>query len=107
MLGQLERGELEFNVNYEGLDEFTRQLQRMTNRLALTMLLLAATIIALGLVMLVYHPPSWARYGGWLFGVGLSVCARLRRVADLGYLARRAGLSCGSPAKVPVALCAV
>ena len=40
----------------------------MTNRLALT-LLLAATIVALGLVMTVYHPPGWAQYGGWVFGV--------------------------------------
>lgn len=72
LLGQLERGELEFNVNHEGLREFTRQLQRMTNRLALTMLL-AATIIALGLVMLVYHPPSWERYGGWLFGLAFLI----------------------------------
>jgi len=40
----------------------------MTNRLAMTMLL-AAAIVALGLVMVVYHPPGWAQYGGWLFGL--------------------------------------
>ncbi|MDT8322285.1 MAG: hypothetical protein RQ826_17345 [Xanthomonadales bacterium] len=37
----------------------------MTNRLSLA-ILLAATIVALGLVMLVYHPPGWERFGGWL-----------------------------------------
>ena len=68
LLGQIERGELEFNVNHEGLRAFSRQLQRMTNRLALTMLL-AATIVALGLMMVVYHPPGWEWYGGWLFGL--------------------------------------
>lgn len=68
LLGQLERGELEFNVNHEGLREFTGQLQRMTNRLALS-ILLAATIIALGLGMVVYHPPGWEQYGRWLFGL--------------------------------------
>lgn len=47
LFGQIERGELELNVNHEGLRDFARQLQRMTNRLALT-LLLAATIVALG-----------------------------------------------------------
>lgn len=68
LLGQLERGELEFNINHEGLPEFTRQFQQMTNRLALA-ILLAAMIVALGLVMLVYHPPGWEQYGGWLVGL--------------------------------------
>lgn len=68
LLGQLERGELEFIINHEGRREFTRQLQQMTNRLALA-ILLAAIIVALGLVMLVYHPPGWERYGGWLVGL--------------------------------------
>lgn len=67
-LGQLERGELEMNIHHEGLREFTRQMQRMANRLALS-ILLAAMIVALGLVMLVYHPPGWERFGGWLFGL--------------------------------------
>jgi len=39
LLGQIERGELELNVTHAGLRDFTVQLQRMTNRLALTMLL--------------------------------------------------------------------
>lgn len=68
LIGQIERGEVEFNVNHEGLREFTRQLQRMANRLALT-ILLAATIVALGAVMTVYHPPGWELYGGCLFGL--------------------------------------
>ena len=68
LLSQLERGELELNVNHEGLREFTRQLQRMANRLSLT-ILLAATIIGLGLVMLVCHPAGWERLGGWLFAL--------------------------------------
>ena len=32
-------------------------------------MLLPAAIVALGLVMAVYHPPGWAQYGGWLFGL--------------------------------------
>ncbi len=35
LFDQLERGDLEFNIKHEGLREFTRQLQRMVNRLAL------------------------------------------------------------------------
>lgn len=69
LIGQVERGELELNVNHEGLREFARQIQRMVNRLALT-ILLAATILALGLMMLIYHPPGWDLYGGWVFGFG-------------------------------------
>ncbi len=68
LLRQLEHGEFEVSVTHEGLDELTRQLRRMANRLALA-ILLAATIVALGLLMLVYHPPEWERYGGWVFGL--------------------------------------
>lgn len=68
-MGQVERGELELNVNHEGLREFALQLHRMVNHVALA-ILLAATVIALGLMMIVYHPPGWEIYGGWLFGFG-------------------------------------
>lgn len=68
LIGQVERGELELNVNHEGLRDFARQLHRMVNRLALT-ILLAATVLALGLMMIIYHPPGWEIYGGWLFGL--------------------------------------
>lgn len=70
LLSQVERGDLAFDVRHEGLGDFTRQLQRMVNRLALT-ILLSATIVALGLLMIVYHPPVWERVGGWLFGLAL------------------------------------
>ena len=68
LIGQVERGELELNVNHEGLQDFARRLQQMVNRLALT-ILLAATVVALGLMMIIYHPPGWEIYGGWLFGL--------------------------------------
>jgi len=67
LLNRLEQGDLAFNVRHEGLGEVIQQLQQMTNRLALA-ILLAATIVALGLVMVVYHPPGWEQYGGWMFG---------------------------------------
>lgn len=72
LLDRVEQGDLEVSVNHEGLREFTRQLQRMTNRLSLA-ILLAATIVALGLVMLVYHPPGWERLGGWLFALAFFI----------------------------------
>ena len=67
LLGQIDRGELELNVNHEGLRGFAHQLQQMVNRLAIT-IILAATIVALGLMMIIYHPPGWEIYGGWLLG---------------------------------------
>ena len=68
LIGQVERGELELNVNHEGLRDFAQRLQQMVNRLALT-IMLAATVVALGLMMIIYHPPGWDIYGGWLFGL--------------------------------------
>lgn len=68
LFDQLERGDLEFNIKHEGLREFTRQLQRMVNRLALS-ILLAATLVALGLIMIVYHPTGWEQSIGWMFGL--------------------------------------
>lgn len=68
LLKQLERGQLELNMNYDGLREFMAQMQKMTNRLALAVLL-AATIIALGMVMVVYHPATWQRMGEIVFGL--------------------------------------
>lgn len=32
-------------------------------------ILTAAPVIGLGLLLIVYHPPVWEKYGGWLFGV--------------------------------------
>jgi len=68
LIGQLERGEVQFNINHEGLQDFAQQLQRMVNRLALS-ILLASIIMALGLLMIIYHPPGWDRLGGWVFGI--------------------------------------
>lgn len=68
LLTQVERGELALNVNHEGLRDLMRELHRMVNRLALTVLL-AATLVALGLLMTVYHPPGWEQYRGWVFGL--------------------------------------
>lgn len=68
LLDRLERGELEFNVRAGDLREALGQLQRMTNRLALS-ILVAATVLALGLLMLIYHPPGWEQYAGYVFAL--------------------------------------
>jgi len=69
LLGRLERGDVEFNVNLESLREFVTQMQRMTNRLALA-IILGATIVSLGLILSVNKVPWWEQYGQYLFGMG-------------------------------------
>jgi len=66
LLRQMERGQLEFNINYEGLRQFANQMERMTNRLAAA-IVLAAVIVALGIVMVIYHPEAWQTFGQYLF----------------------------------------
>ncbi len=66
LLELLERGQMEININMQPLREFMAQMQKMTNRLALSMLL-AAVIIALALIMVVYHPATWQAFGEVIF----------------------------------------
>lgn len=68
LLGQLERGEVIVTVHHEGLDKALAELNRIDNRLAMS-ILTAALIVGLGLLMLIYHPPGWAAWGGWFFGL--------------------------------------
>ncbi len=66
LLEMLERGQMEVNVNMQVMREITAQMQKMTNRLALAMIL-SATIIALALVMVIYHPATWQALGEYIF----------------------------------------
>ncbi|MCI0528978.1 MAG: AarF/ABC1/UbiB kinase family protein, partial [Nitrospira sp.] len=68
LLGQLERGEITVVNRREEPEEFLRELHRAANRLAMS-ILTAALIVGLGLLMLVYPPPGWERFGSWLFGL--------------------------------------
>jgi hypothetical protein len=68
----VERGEFAVRSRHEGLEEVLTELNRMVNRLAVS-ILVAAMIIGLGLLMLVYHPPGWEAWGGWFFGVSFVV----------------------------------
>ena len=70
LLGRLERGEMTIKVEHRGLEETTREFQRMTNRLVLAMIL-AASIIALGLAAGIRMVPSLEPVVGWLFRIAL------------------------------------
>ncbi len=67
LLKQMERGQLEFNVNYDGFRDIMAQMQKMANRLALS-IIIGATIVALGMVMQVYMPPELVNIGRVFFG---------------------------------------
>jgi len=66
LMSQLERGQIEVNINNQILKEFSGQMQHMTNRLAVAMIL-SGIIVALGLLMAVYRPEEWQVFGSWLF----------------------------------------
>jgi ubiquinone biosynthesis protein len=67
LLELLERGQMEVNVNMTVLREISGEMQKMTNRLALAMVL-SAVIIALALVLVIYHPAAWQSLGEIIFG---------------------------------------
>ncbi len=68
LMDMLERGQMEVNVNFQVLRELTGELQKMTNRMALAMVL-SAVIIALALVLVIYHPATWQSFGEVIFGL--------------------------------------
>lgn len=68
LLELMERGQMEININTQMIQNLLAQMQKMTNRLALAMLL-AAVIIALALVLVVYHPATWQALGEIVFGL--------------------------------------
>ena len=74
LVGQLERGEVSFIYRLDGLQESLRQFQQAANRVSMS-ILAAALVIGLGLLMLIYHPPGWEKYGGWFFGLLFIVIA--------------------------------
>ena len=67
LLELLERGQMEVKINMQPLQQIMGQMQKMTNRLALSMLL-SAVIIALALVLVIYHPATWQAFGEAIFG---------------------------------------
>jgi len=70
LLSRLERGELELNINHEGLENFSQQLHRMANRVSFAVIL-AASVVALGLALGSSRFGDRAVYVDWLFRLGL------------------------------------
>ena len=72
MMGRLERGDMAFASRIEGLKEISQEMKQSANRVSVS-ILTAALTIGLGLLMLIYHPPGWEAYGGWVFGLLFTV----------------------------------
>ncbi|HTM00534.1 MAG TPA: AarF/ABC1/UbiB kinase family protein [Candidatus Omnitrophota bacterium] len=70
LLGRFERGEIAIKVDHRGLESATREFQKMTNRLVLAMLL-AASIVALGLAAGIRMVPALEPVVDWLFRIAL------------------------------------
>jgi ubiquinone biosynthesis protein len=68
LLELLERGQMEVNINMEPLREMMGTMQKMTNRIALAMVL-SAVIVALALILVIYHPSTWQSIGEGVFGL--------------------------------------
>jgi ubiquinone biosynthesis protein len=70
LLARAERGDLQLTVHHRGLRHVTAEFQRMTNRLALAVIL-GASLIALGLAAGIRHVPALEPVILWFFRLGL------------------------------------
>ena len=70
LLGRIERGEIQMNVQHQGLERVTREFQRMTNRLALSVIL-AASVVAVGIAAGVRREAAGDPVLVWLLRLGL------------------------------------
>jgi ubiquinone biosynthesis protein len=76
ILGDLERGMLQFSLQPASFEPVVRQLENIANRLIVAMIL-AALIIGLALLISFYHPSGWEGFGGVLFVLGLVIACIL------------------------------
>ncbi len=70
LLARLERGDVQMTVDHRGLDHVTREFQRMTNRLALS-IILGASVVALGIAVGIRPGPQLEPVIGWVFRLAL------------------------------------
>ncbi len=69
LLEKIERGEVDMSIRVEELNTAMRQLQKMANRLAVS-ILLGATIVSFGLILGVFRPSFSDQYLGPMFLLG-------------------------------------
>ncbi len=71
VLGQVERGNLRVWTRIEDLDVSLKRFERIVERANATMLA-AACIVALAIIMLVYHPQGWEQWIGVIFWIAVA-----------------------------------
>ena len=72
MLGDIERGGFEVNVQPESFEPYLDRIEELTNRLILG-ILAAAFTIGMAVLVSVYHPHGWDLVVGLLFLIVLSL----------------------------------
>ena len=68
ILTKLENGDLHFKLSVDSLDTYVSAITVVATRIAAS-ILAASIILAASLLMLIYHPQGWQRYGGLVFGL--------------------------------------
>lgn len=76
IIHEIERGDLEIGMRPERFEPLLGRVERLANRLALS-ILTAAFVIGLAMLMTVYHPPGWNRWVGPLFAAGFAIATAL------------------------------
>jgi ubiquinone biosynthesis protein len=76
LVTEIERGGIEIGVRPEGFEPVIQRLERLTNRLVLAMIA-AAFINGLAVLISVYRPPGWERWGWAAFAAGFIAAAML------------------------------
>ncbi len=76
LLGELERGSLEFGMQPRGFEPLLTRFERLVNRIVLS-ILTAAFITGLAILMAFYHPPGWEQWTGSFFGFGFILASVL------------------------------
>ncbi|WP_135553729.1 ABC1 kinase family protein [Paenibacillus cymbidii] len=71
-LKKVSADDLEVQINMEQVKPIIREVNKMFNRLALS-ILTSAILISLALVLLVYRPVAMTSNFGWLFAIGFAV----------------------------------
>lgn len=71
VLGEVERGNLRVWARLDDVDTLVARFERVVERANATMLA-AACIVAIAIVMLVYHPQGWERWIGIVFWVAVA-----------------------------------
>ncbi|HWO00823.1 MAG TPA: AarF/ABC1/UbiB kinase family protein [Blastocatellia bacterium] len=76
LVSEIERGGLEIGMRPEGFEPVVQRLERLTNRLVIGMIS-AAFINGLAILVSVYRPPAWERWGWAAFAAGLGAVIAL------------------------------